>query len=239
VQSETNWAWYEVKDDLGNLTVGKKTLVISFIAAEGESWTANMKDVKIAFNTDKVEIVNQIPTDADHPFVLTGAEITGSGEVKKDVENGAFDSFKNGATATVLIDCVTAGNYKVAFTAASKMGATLKFSFVKDGETEAELEKDVTVEAAGDWNTFDMEAELGKLSVGKKKLIITFIAAEGQTWTSNMKNVVFSLSDGTGIEMVKGSGFMVNDSQVYDLQGRRLTQLTRGLYIVNGKKIVK
>ena len=237
VQSETNWAWYEVKDDLGNLTVGKKTLVISFIAAEGESWTANMKDVKIAFNTDKVEIVNQIPTDADHPYVLTGAEITGSGEIKKDVENGAFDSFKNGATATVLVDCVTAGNYKVAFSAASKMGATLKFSFFKDGETEAELEKEVTVEAAGDWNAFDMEAELGQLSVGKKRLTITFIAVEGQTWTSNMKNVMFSLSDGTGIENVNCE--TITNNRYFDLQGRRLTQPVKGINIVNGKKVVK
>ena len=239
VQSETNWAWYEVKDDLGNLTVGKKTLVISFIAAEGESWTANMKDVKIAFNTDKVEIVNQIPTDADHPFVLTGAEINGTGEVKKDVENGAFDNFRSNATAKVLVDCVTAGNYKVAFTAGSKFGATLRFSFVKDGETEAELEKDVTVEAQGGWSDFDMEAELGQLSVGKKTLTITFIPVEGQSSTTNMKNVVFSLSDATGIEMVKDSGFMVNDSQVYDLQGRRVAQPTKGIYIVNGKKVVK
>lgn len=234
VQSETNWAWYEVKDDLGNLTVGKKTLVITFIAAEGETWTANMKDVKIAFSTEK--IVNQIPTDADHPFVLTGAKIEGSGTVKNDVENGAFDSFKNGATATVLVDCVTAGNYKVAFSAASKMGATLKFSFVKDGETEAELEKDVTVEAAGDWNTFDMEAELGKLSVGKKKLIITFIATEGQTWTANMKNVVYSLSDGTGIKSIENGQLTID--KVYDLQGRQIENPKKGIYIVNQKKIV-
>ena len=239
VQSETNWAWYEVKDDLGNLTIGKKTLVISFIAAEGESWTANMKEVKIAFNTDKVEIVNQIPTDDAHPFVLTGAEITGTGEVKKDVENGAFDNFRSSATAKVLVDCVTAGNYKVAFTAGSKFGATLHFSFVKDGETEAELEKDVTVEAQGGWSDFDMEAELGQLSIGKKTLTITFIPVEGQSSTTNMKNVVFSVSNSTGIETVKDSGVTVNGSVVYDLQGCRLAQPVKGINIVNGKKIVR
>ena len=236
VQSETNWAWYEVKDDLGNLTVGKKTLVISFIAAEGESWTANMKDVKIAFNTDKVEIVNQIPTDADHPFVLTGAEINGTGEVKKDAENGAFDNFRSNATAKVLVDCVTAGNYKVAFTASSKFGATLRFSFVKDGETEAELEKDVTVEAQGGWSDFDMEAELGQLSVGKKTLTITFIPVEGQSSTTNMKNVVFSLSDATGIENVNYE--TTTNNLYFDLQGRQIENPKKGIYIVNQKKIV-
>lgn len=43
----------------------------------------------------------------------------------------------------------------------------------------------------------------------------------------------------TGIETVHGEGFMVHDSVVYDLQGRRVAQPTKGLYIVNGKKIVK
>ena len=50
----------------------------------------------------------------------------------------------------------------------------------------------------------------------------------------------------TGITMVQGEGltsssltFMVNGSDnYYDLQGRRVAQPTKGLYIVNGKKVV-
>ena len=41
----------------------------------------------------------------------------------------------------------------------------------------------------------------------------------------------------TGINAVNGEGFTVNGS-VYDLQGRRVAQPTKGLYIVNGKKYV-
>ena len=42
--------------------------------------------------------------------------------------------------------------------------------------------------------------------------------------------------DPTGITVVNGSGFKVND--YYDLQGRRVENPTKGLYIVNGKKVI-
>ena len=45
--------------------------------------------------------------------------------------------------------------------------------------------------------------------------------------------------DTTGITMVQGEGVMVNGSDnYYDLQGRRVAQPTKGLYIVNGKKVI-
>ncbi len=42
----------------------------------------------------------------------------------------------------------------------------------------------------------------------------------------------------TGINTVNGSGFMVNGSEVYNLNGQRVAQPTKGLYIVNGRKVV-
>ena len=50
----------------------------------------------------------------------------------------------------------------------------------------------------------------------------------------------FSLDDETtGINMVNGEGLKVNGSEVYyDLQGRRVLYPTKGLYIVNGKKVI-
>ena len=39
--------------------------------------------------------------------------------------------------------------------------------------------------------------------------------------------------------MVNGEGLKVNGSEVYyDLQGRRVLYPTKGLYIVNGKKVI-
>ncbi len=48
----------------------------------------------------------------------------------------------------------------------------------------------------------------------------------------------FSLDDSetTSINAIQGSQFMVNE--YFDLQGRRVAQPTKGLYIVNGKKVI-
>lgn len=49
--------------------------------------------------------------------------------------------------------------------------------------------------------------------------------------------IIFDDEETTGINAVNGEGLMVNGS-VYDLQGRRVAQPRKGLYIVNGKKII-
>ena len=51
-------------------------------------------------------------------------------------------------------------------------------------------------------------------------------------------NVKFDDSETTGIEAVNGAGFKATGSEAYDLQGRRVSNPTRGLYIINGKKAV-
>ena len=43
----------------------------------------------------------------------------------------------------------------------------------------------------------------------------------------------------TGIEMISGFKSQVSGSEVYNLAGQRVAQPTKGLYIINGKKIVK
>ena len=45
--------------------------------------------------------------------------------------------------------------------------------------------------------------------------------------------------EATGINAVNGSEFMINGSDIYNLAGQRVAQPTqKGLYIVNGKKVV-
>jgi len=58
--------------------------------------------------------------------------------------------------------------------------------------------------------------------------------------TSSVKEFTFDFGedDADGINEVNGSGLMVN-GPVYDLQGRRVQKPGKGLYIVNGKKILK
>ena len=59
------------------------------------------------------------------------------------------------------------------------------------------------------------------------------------TWASTSHartmNIIFE-GDVTGISTVKTASSM--DGNFYDLSGRRVTKPTKGLYIVNGKKVV-
>ena len=45
-------------------------------------------------------------------------------------------------------------------------------------------------------------------------------------------------SETTGIDKVQVSGFKIQDSEVYNLNGQRVMNPTKGLYIVNGRKVV-
>ena len=45
--------------------------------------------------------------------------------------------------------------------------------------------------------------------------------------------------DTTGIDAtLNDNGQMINDNVIYDLSGRRVENPTKGLYIINGKKVV-
>ena len=54
------------------------------------------------------------------------------------------------------------------------------------------------------------------------------------------KSLVLEFEDGgtTGIETIENSKNSTDDGVYYDLQGRRVENPTRGIYIVNGKKVV-
>ena len=70
----------------------------------------------------------------------------------------------------------------------------------------------------------------GSIAAGKAYLKIA------KTNAPAMFNVVFADDNTTGINTVQGSRFMVNG--YYDLQGRKVANPTKGLYIVNGKKVI-
>jgi len=79
------------------------------------------------------------------------------------------------------------------------------------------------------------EAQFSKLTGGT--------IAAGKAYLKNAKtnaptmfNVVFADDNTTGINSVQGSGLKVNG--YFDLQGRKVANPTKGLYIVNGRKVV-
>ena len=66
--------------------------------------------------------------------------------------------------------------------------------------------------------------------------ILTSLAPEKESTEARPMNLVFE--DMTGINTVKGEEFMVNGSETYNLQGQRVAQPAKGLYIINGKKVM-
>ena len=72
-------------------------------------------------------------------------------------------------------------------------------------------------------------ASAGTLAAGKAYLNITVSARELE--------LSFDESDVTAISEVTNTN-RTNNTNVYDLQGRKVAQPTKGLYIVNGKKVI-
>ena len=72
-------------------------------------------------------------------------------------------------------------------------------------------------------------------SVPGNKAFLVLTNAEAQA-----KGFVLEFEDGgtTGIETIENSNHSTESGVYYDLQGRRVENPTRGVYIVNGKKVV-
>jgi endonuclease I len=94
------------------------------------------------------------------------------------------------------------------------------------------------------------------VTTGGKTLNASVGNVNGYTWTGNAEQVAFSVnsgsgnlpisqlkikvsggSDPSGIDMVQTNTRLAGQRVIYDLSGRRVTNPTRGLYIVDGKKV--
>lgn len=120
-------------------------------------------------------------------------------------------------------------------------GAAINGFTVKDGTG---TERNVTHDniRAFNINTADSRNPIGfyKLNntvttIPGNKAFLVLTNAEAQA-----KGFVLEFEDGgtTGIETIENSKHSTEDGVYYDLQGRRVENPTRGVYIVNGKKVV-
>ena len=89
--------------------------------------------------------------------------------------------------------------------------------------------------------TFVKNSAAGAIGAGKAYIPVDAIPAEVKSFTFVFEDLA------TGIETVHGEGVMVHGSEIYNLAGQRLddsqftihnSQLKRGIYIVNGKKVL-
>ena len=96
--------------------------------------------------------------------------------------------------------------------------------------------------AAGNRTAYGWDASTGNfVKVGTGVSIDAFrgyiLAPSGYGSSPARLNVIFD-DEATGIQSVNGSGLKVNGSEAYyNLSGQRVIQPTKGLYIVNGKKV--
>lgn len=97
----------------------------------------------------------------------------------------------------------------------------------------------------------DAQVENGKFVLQNQQGVVGFYEVQDGTTVTLTKNhcyltapaggqgvKAFTFATATGIESVNGQPSTVN-GPVYNLQGQRVSRATRGLYIINGKKVIK
>jgi len=103
----------------------------------------------------------------------------------------------------------------------------------------------------GSWAKGEQTITINGLTIGKSAKKITFsgekamiVYADGSKQTENMGLIQFSFTYSTngGIKKIETTGQKLVDTRVYNLNGQyvgtTLNGLSKGVYIVNGKKVV-
>ena len=76
------------------------------------------------------------------------------------------------------------------------------------------------------------------LTAGKKVLKLDFKGATAGKETLNLCNISFALEGSSGIDdIVVGEGEINGEVKAYNLQGIEVAPDTKGLIIINGKKV--
>ena len=139
-------------------------------------------------------------------------------------------------TAVILYaDVETTTEYTLSTTAGTNDDVSANKLHISDGSTVTGDANTIYVLANGTSGVgFYLLQSGDKLAAGKAYLVVSGGVASARQFIGFGDD-----NETTGITMVQGEGFMVNGSDnYYDLQGRRVAQPTKGLYVVNGKKVI-
>ena len=215
--------------------------------------------------TDEVEIVLEGGSSSVYPAYIVfnpavDAEITSAGYATFSSDKAVNFSGASGVTvyaakvndAKTAVDLIEVKSKQVpANTAVVLKGAagTYTASAITSVDDPDEFEEN-KLEIA----KTKMDGAAGNIYVlNEKDGVVGFykLSAEGSLLAGKGYLVVDGVGEGramleididgisTGINMVNGEGLKVNSSETYyDLQGRRVLNPTKGLYIVNGKKVI-
>jgi len=192
--------------------------------------TAN---VTVTANFKEVDPYNTIPTTDENPFNLEKADFTIG-----YWENGSNIGYMNdGGTATYQVKATEDDAYIVSFQSATAAdGASVQFTLFNADGTQI-FDKTVDINNGG-WSDYqDYSFEVDQFAAGDYILVLTFHAQEG-SFSANVKNLKFTSKSSTGIESVETGSIM--NGAAYSLDGVKLdiSKAQKGVYILNGKKIV-
>jgi len=194
-------------------------------------------------NPESLDDANAINVPSDSYFDMdkvifqqkNGSDL---GNVNTSGDYAMVENLRTGQTASFIVNVEEDGEYLVEFLGCTKKdNVSTKWEYMVDGE--AETSTTVAIANNSSWgNTvgakWDAYSFKTTLSKGLKKLVITFSA---EKYTANVAQIRMTLASQTGISEVETEKSVAN-GQLYDLSGRRVSQMQRGIYIQDGRKIV-
>ncbi len=176
--------------------------------------------------------------------VTKGGKIAqvGSTELTKVDAIQYFSDMRNPSSACFKVDVKQAGQYVLTFGAADKDGGSSVTFTLTDADdntkavTVGPFAQGTAYPKAGGWTDFYMtKSDAFALTAGQKVLKIDFKGAKN---TLNLCNISFALEGSSGIDdIVVGEGEINGEVKAYNLQGIEVAPDTKGLIIINGKKV--
>ena len=173
-----------------------------------------------------------IPTTEENPFSLNAGvfnkwQVEGGGNIGYAYAEGSVLYYVNVAEADtydMTLNVSTPGT-----------GAQLRITVTSEDDSEL-FNQVLDVPNTGGWgNKEDIKTSM-TLPAGRVKLLIYGEQAGDNNFVCNTHVISFTKGDPTGIADAQRT---MNDAPaIYDLQGRKVNAVKKGLYIINGKKAI-
>ena len=199
------------------VTGGSKMGFYGFKFTPDASIQMNISSAKWASFSNSSEVAIPEGVTAYYASASNGSSVT-----LKEITGGYIP-----ANTGVVVNASAAGVFHAVATSTSATlsGTNLLQPWTTAGEPDV-VGTYYTLAVSGN-NPVFKQSTGGTLAAGKAYLVIPSAARE----------LTIDFGDATGIENIINA-VEQNDGVVYDLQGRRVANPTKGIYIVNGKKVV-
>ena len=224
-----------MKDDFS--LMNPKSTNFHVAAADLSDWESNFPDANVTFVGDLAPAV--AGNDVDGVYWAT--YYNSAANMKADDNTTVYKAAINGNSLTLTeIDdkVITAGEAVILKSTEANISMTISADASTADYTGNALEGvDVatTVDANYKYYVLSNEGALGfykynGTTLGANKAFIKTAVAPARGF--------FTFDDTTGISTVANRQMSNANTLIFDLQGRRVVQATKGLYIVNGKKVI-